>query len=213
MGNNIPNVNQPFNPPGGGYYEMSFKSGLITGVAAASELFQFRFHSVQATNILKRAELKFLKIDFICTTGFTGAQVIDFSATVARAFTANGTGGTQSLPPANMQKRKTQYPNSEITANGDIRIATTAALGVGTKTLDTFPFASITGYAAAAGAGKVLSSPFQQEYGEHHVPIVFQDNEGFVIQALTAFGAVGVGVLYVDIGWMEVIDDGMKQLW
>ena len=213
MGNNIPNVNQPFNPPKGGYYEMSFKSGLITGIAANVDLFAFRFHSVQASGILKRAELKFLKIDFIITTGFTGAQNVDFAAYVARAYSASSTGGTASLPPSAMQKHKTQYPNSEITANGDIRIATTAALGAGTKTLDTFPFASCAGSGGAATAGKCLTVPFQEEFGEHHVPIVFQDNEGFVIQNLTAFGAVGVGSLYVDIGWLEVIDDGMSTLW
>jgi hypothetical protein len=213
MGNNIPNVNQPFNPPGGGYYEMSFKSGLITGIAAGSELFQFRFSSAPKTKINKRAELKFLKVDFIATTGFTAAQVVDFAARIARSFSANGTGGTQSLPPTLMQKKKTLYPDSEILANGDIRIATTAALGAGTETLDTFPFASVAGWAAAATAGKVLSLPLFEEFAEHHVPIIFQPNEGFVIQNLTAFGAAGVGSLYVDIGWLEVIDDGMSTLW
>jgi len=209
----VADCNQPFNPKGGGYYGISLKSGLITGVAAGSDLLQLRFHSVQGNNILKRFELKFLKIDFICTTGFTGAQAVDFGVFVARAFSANGTGGNASQVPSAMQKHKTQYPNSEMVANGDLRIANTAALGVGTKTLDTYPFASVAGWGAAATAGKVLSAPFQEEFGEHHVPIVLQDNEGLVIQNITAFGAAGVGNLYVDIEWMEVIDDVLGTIW
>ena len=210
---NVPNCNQPLNPCGGGYYEMSFKSGLITGVSAASDLFAFRFHSVQANAILKRCELKFLKIDFNITTGFTGAQEVDFAAFVARAYSASSTGGNASQTPSAMQKHQTLYPNSEMVANGDIRIAATAALGAGTKTLDTFPFASMAGFGAVGAAGKSIATPFQEEFGEHHVPMVFRDNEGFVIQNITAFGAAGVGHLYVDVGWMEVPDDGMANTW
>jgi hypothetical protein len=192
---------------------MSFKSGLITGISANVDLFAFRFHSVQANAILKRCELKFLKIDFIITTGFTGAQAVDFAAFVARAYSASSTGGTASQVPSAMQKRQTMYPNSEMVANGDIRIASTGALGAGTKTLDTFPFASMAGFGAAGVAGKAIATPFQEEFGEHHVPPVFKDNEGFVIQNLTAFGAAGVGNLFVDIGWMEIVDDGMANSW
>lgn len=212
-GRNIPNCNQPLDPKGGGYYEMSLKSGLITGVAANADLFSLRFNSAPATGIKKRLELLFLKIDFIITTGFTAAQAVDFAAFIARAFTGSSTGGTASLPPANMNGKQSLYPNSEILANGDLRIATTAALGAGTKTLDTFPFASAVGYGAAATGGPFRNVPFQEEFGEHHPPVVLRANEGLVIQNLTAFGAAGVGNLYVDIGWMEIIDDGMANTW
>ena len=79
--------------------------------------------------------------------------------------------------------------------------------------LDTFPFACFAGAAAAAAAGVIRAQPLMLEFNEHHVPIILKSGEGIIIQPGVTMGAAGVGNLFVDIGWMEVLDDGMKTLW
>ena len=212
-GRNIPNCNQPLNPRNGGYYEMALKSGAMTVIAAGADVFALRFVSNPANGIKKRFELKYLKVDFIATTGFTGAQVVEFDAFIARAFSASDTGGTASLPPAGMQKKQTLYPDSDVLTYGDLRISNTSALGNGTRTPDTFPFACFPGYASAGAAGLTRLLPLMQEFGEHHVPVVLRSNEGIIIQPGVTMGAAGVGNLFVDIGWMELVDDGMANTW
>ncbi len=85
-----------------------------------------------------------------------------------------------------------------------MRIASTAALGGGTVTLDTDGIARATGSVTAV-AGVPLVNPSTVMYnceGMGEYPIVFAANEGFVIQATVP--ATGTWTFSVDVKWYEV---------
>lgn len=205
--------NQPYDPRmhagGGGYYQMAFKSGLITGIAANSPLFSFRWAPAaksDGSGRTYRCQLKFIKVDAVTMTAFGAAQLCDFYTYCAKTWSASDTGGTQVLPAAGDQKRQKQYADSLFVGGGDIRIATTGALSAGTRTLEAQPFSSFKFWSGAIGSS--MSPPVLEEWDEHHVPMVFEPNQGVIIQNGTAFGATGVVQLWVDLMWMEEPEPG-----
>lgn len=195
--------NQPYSPQGrtgrGGYYQMSLKSGLVTGVASGDTIFSLRFVSAPKDGTPLRMQLKYFKVMALIQTAFATPQLCDFYAYAANNFTASDTGGTQVLPAAGEQKRNTNAQDSQFVAGGDIRIATTGALGVGTRTLEAQPYDSVQFMSAAGG----LAVPLALELNEHHVPLVFEHNQGIVFKVGTAFGATGVMQFWFDFSWME----------
>jgi len=204
--------NQPYDPvsdgSGGGYYQMSVASGLVTGIAANSTLFSLRWAPVPVNNRLARFELKYFKVNAIITTGFTGAQLCDFLSFVQKSFTASDSGGNQVIPAAGDQKRQQRFPDSLFLTGGDIRIASTGALTAGTRTAEAQPSDSAQFRATSAGTGGGFSVPLVEKLDEHHVPLVLEANEGFTFQNVTAFGAAGVMKFWFDMGWMEAYEPG-----
>lgn len=172
------------------------QSGAVTGIAANGPVFSFR--NISANPILVRR----VGIGFVTTTGFTAAQAVDFGLMFARAFTASDTGGTAiALTGSNTKHRTSMGALTSV----DCRIATTGALTAGTRTLDTNTLAQQGGYALAATAGTTI--PVGQENLFQHTaddyPLVLAQNEGFIIQNLTAMGAAGIGRLYVNMELAE----------
>ena len=87
---------------------------------------------------------------------------------------------------------------------GDLRVATTAALTAGTRTLDGAGFACATIYTQnAAGCGDTQQSVYACEAAGLH-PIVFAKNEGFIVRVPSAQGANGVVKYYIAISWCEI---------
>lgn len=91
---------------------------------------------------------------------------------------------------------------------GDMRIATTAALGAGTKTLDTYSAAAIAapGPITASLNGQIIPSGttlWQSEIGDGEYPLVLAQNEGLSIRSV-AVPATGTWTMAVDIQWAEV---------
>ena len=136
------------------------------------------------------------------TTAFTAAQAVDYGLTIARAFTASDTGGTAVAITGNNLKARTSLASP---LSVDCRIATTAALGAGTKTLDANSIGVVAGWAGAVGAG-ISPTPnnlLQHDPGDH--PVVLAQNEGLNILNLTAMGAAGVGFFYVNLEFAEAV--------
>jgi hypothetical protein len=170
------------------------QTGLLTTVAAAGAIFSLR--QIAATLLIVRR----LGVGFVCTTAFTTAQRVDYGAIVARAFSTSDSGGTPIALTGNNAKVRTSLG---ALTSVDCRIATTAALTAGTKTLDTNTVAQTGGWVGAAGGG-VAPSPnnlIQHDTGDY--PLVLAINEGLNVQNLTLMGAVGVGVGYIN---MEVAE-------
>ena len=180
-----------------GWHSIGAQSGLVTGVAANGALFSLR--NIAANPIMVRR----IGIGFTITTGFTAAQTLDWGLNIARAFTASDTGGTAvALTGSNTKHRTSLATPTSL----DCRIATTAALTAGTKTLDTNTMSQINAYAIAAGAGAAmpasLSNLFGHDAGDY--PLILAQNEGLNILNLTAMGAAGVGKFYVNMELAEV---------
>lgn len=192
----------------GGHYHLAMRSGqLAAALAANAVLFSFRWGSSSLLAIIESIRLQFQPI-----VVFTGHQEISFEAYVGRAFSAAHTGGTAATLTGNNGKARASHPTSQIPTNGDVRIASTAALGGGTVTLDANPFAVGVGSPnivnSAAGTAYVAYNRPVLEYkpwiadGEH--PIVLAQNEGFVIRNGIVWPAAGTGVIGVEIRWAEV---------
>jgi hypothetical protein len=207
------NKNQPYDPVadamdgGGGYYQMSLTTGLLAvGLAAAAPIFSFRWAPVVASGLTLRCQLKFFKLQWMVMTTFSTPQLVELDTFVAKSFTASDTGGNQIIPASGDQKRQKRYADSAFVGGGDIRISGTAALTAGTRTLEAQPFSSIPGWAAAAGSGPPV--PIYEEFNEHHVPQVFEPNQGFVIANKILTANAGVIQFWIDIGWMEEYEPG-----
>lgn len=184
----------------GSYEGYGFKIAQATGIlpanlTAASEIYQFRW-----TSTATRARI--LGVQFsaaVDTTAFTAGAAI-FDMTVARAWTADGSGGTAATLANDSKLRTSQLPSR----GAGSRIATTAALGAGTKTLDTQPMGVLIGGASAvAGSQIIVPSDFYiDEATSYGVPLVLANQEGFVIRA--SVPGTGTWKAGVTVFWAEV---------
>jgi hypothetical protein len=129
----------------------------------------------------------------------------DFELIAASQWTASDTGGTALFPVP--KRRSLMGQNSAVT---DCRMSSTAALSAGTRTLDACglrfvadgpPNVAIPTATLAVTRNELLLYD-NKEFGIH--PKIFGINEGFVIRAVTAMGAVGVIKAYVHAEWAEV---------
>jgi hypothetical protein len=118
----------------------------------------------------------------------SAAALNSFNLTAARAWTGAGTGGTRYTMTGNNAKLRTSMGTSLINDTG---ISTTAALGAGTKTLDTTNLGSI---AYGIGTGAITTSLdlrilnagdgiLLDADGEGYQPFVAAQNEGVVIRS------------------------------
>lgn len=183
-----------------GAYRKSMLSGTMAGsLAANSEIYQFRWsdatrlcsiHSVYLDGIVGGAT--------VFTPGF-----VDIELVPARAFTADGTGGATGTTSGNNGKVRTSMGTSLITTASSIRCATTAALGIGTKVLDTDAIGQLAlSFGATANvqyAGRVAL--FGEDPGNDH-PLILATNEGFMIRATVP--ALGTWQFGVTVDWTEL---------
>lgn len=203
-------VNKPTPYGSLGHYQVAVLTGEIAaGIAGASEILQFYWTSSTVLALIQEVSI----ISVHSVTGFT-AGFGQLDLTIARSWTAAGTGGGTTTLTTNNAKMRTSMGTSAL---GELRVATTAALTAGTKTLD----ANRVGYArfqVDATANKILlgsagasatSGNINQDYklysadlanGEH--PLTLAANEGFVVR--TTMPATGTWVAYFKIKWAEV---------
>ena len=182
-----------------GNYRVAGFSGALTGAGAASDIVSFRWGSTTLDCIIW-----WIKWYWNVTTGFTGAQVVDHALYFARKFTGSPSGGTDLKPAAGMSMKRTSYPSSALTA---FQIAGAGALTIGTRTLDTNPLMSRGANVLAAGLQGLPDSPnqFDPDLGG----LYLTQDEGFVLQNVTAMGAAGVIKLGFEVAWSEIVKDAM----
>lgn len=180
-------------------YRLTTATGtMAAGLAGGSEIFQFRWANtgqcrVHSVGMLMNS----------LGTGFT-AGVGQFDLSVARAWTAAGTGGGTATMTTDNAKFATVYGTTGV---AEIRTATTAALGVGTKTLDAQPFGrTLASISTAANTvfinhnnGHYLWHVFDE--GAPH--LVLKGNEGFVITATVP--ATGTWTGHFIVEWGETV--------
>ena len=187
---------RPIEHGAGGFYRIGGASGALTGAGANTPVFSLRWTSA----ILNALILQFQWWWFL-STAFGTAQIVDHGLYAARGFSAADSGGTALTPATNDGKKRTSYPTSLV---GDIRISSTAALTAGTRTLDAKHMGARGQWANAVGAALPAGvASFNFRIDDEH-PILLAQNEGIILQNLTAMGATGVIRLYVDVAWLEV---------
>lgn len=195
-----------------GHYRAALITGLTTGMAANAPIVSLRWTDAgQAAAApgfvyVRPRLLLLLGIDVgaVVTTAFTGAQPTDFECIKATGFTASDTGGTQ-ITAAQIPKMRSTFGTSLV---GDLRRATTSALGAGTRTLDTIGFAAGPLYNQnTGGSGETLENVYSLSRNGQY-PLTLTTNEGIIVRVPTAQGAVGVVQYYVTMEWIEVSVEG-----
>lgn len=194
---------RPIDASGLGHYHYAGFTGILpAALAANSEIFQFRWADATRFAVIRK-----VKISACVTTTFFAAGVpVQVDLIRSTGWTVAGTGGTAITPAALLKKRTSMA--SSLLASGDARIATTAALGAGTKTLDTYSAAAIAapGPITASLNGQIIPPGtilWQSEIGDGEYPLVLAQNEGLSIRSV-AVPATGTWQATIDIQWAEV---------
>jgi hypothetical protein len=168
------------------YEGYNFSEGAVSGqmaagLAAGAEIFQFRWAPGAGA---RKARILCVQMSAaVDTTGFT-AGAASFDMAVARAWTANGTGGTVVTPTSNSNKLRTSQVPSLFSAGGEIRIASTAALTAGTKTVDANPINSMVGGAGAAGSTIIFPIPLYVDWAATASPLCWITRKASLSAAL-----------------------------
>lgn len=189
----------------GGAYRLSMVSGTIgAALGANSELFQFRYVTAASRVCLVHG----ISVSAGANVAATAAALLSLRATVARGWTVAGSGGTRAVLTGNIQKLRTSHTTSEV---NDAGISTTAALTVGTKTLDT---QDVGGVSYGVGTGAITTAVnlnlvpktnlFGDFAGSLAFPLVLANQEGFVIRSGIINPATMTWALTVDVAWSEV---------
>jgi hypothetical protein len=202
-------LNVPFSkraPAGGGYRISMYSGNIVAGLAAAAPIWSLRW-----TSTSNRMIIQSIMFDFAVITAYGTAQAIENSLWFARSFTASDSGGTaitttqtkdQSLDSAQINGSGSAQ-SLLFAGNGDLRIATTATLTAGTRTLDDQALYSWLGGATAIG---VCSNNPDVIFGQQDAtnPLVLRANEGLIITNDLLLGATGVIQINVCLEWTEV---------
>lgn len=197
-----------------GSYRLAVSSGAVTIIAArtasAGQLFAFRWSSSSAV----RCFLKYVGAKFTLATAYTTAQETGCDMILARAFTASASGGTAvdtGSTVAGTGKLMSGFPTSLMGVASLVSVASTAALTAGTHTLDANPVAVRSDWSGAIGAtvpasGSGVGSGYASLWDARatgDAPIVFAQDEGFVLRNLVLMGATGVGRWDFLVEWDE----------
>jgi len=206
-----------------GAYSLAAKTGALAATMGAnSPLFSTRWGD--STGKFALIERIFISVNTV--GAITAAVATDFDLIFARAFTASDSGGTALTLTGNNAKRRTSMGTSIFsTVNSDMRIASTAQLTAGTRTLDAQSLRispscqtpllagqawfggaiSATGAATVASGGPELDLCMWDAYlsGTFH-PIILAQNEGFIFRLLSAGPATGTFTVKINFDWMEV---------
>lgn len=189
-----------------GHYCVAVETGAMAAGAATREVLQFRWNDTSRVAIITEIGVT----GMIATTAFA-AGAITIKATVARDWTANGTGGTALVFGGDCQADnavlRTNMPDSLV---GDFRVATTASLGAGTKTLEVNDIGQIVthssgGFSAATPIIGSIYLPtltlFKPDLTVGQYPLILSANEGFVVQVtVPGTGVWNIGML---VKWAE----------
>lgn len=180
-----------------GSYRLSLLSGtMAAGLAANSEIYQFRWSDASRLCVVTSVVWDGLSGSSTAfTAGFGKCDMM-----VARSWTADGSGGSAATLTGNNQKNRT---NMATTLLGAARIASTAALTAGTKTLDS---QSIGQYSATFGT--TANTQWMPQFDLFHAdpggesPLILAQNEGFVVRATVP--ATGTWQFGLTVCWTEL---------
>src|SRR6478752_6972391 len=162
--------------------------------AAGANLVSFRWGSATKQALIRR-----LRLEIMVTTAST-AGIPEIAAYFARSFSASDSAGTAVSLSGSNQKRRTSLATSEIASNGDFRFATGGVLTAGTRTLDPLPVLAVM---VPLAIGPMNVGEFGGSIEDQ--PIVLAQNEGIVVQNLTAI-TTGIYRYHVQMEWDEVLN-------
>lgn len=182
----------------GRYSVLATTGTMAAGIAAAAPIFSFRWGNDDGKiALVHRVQVSLASL----ATGFT-AGIGKIAIVAARAFSASDTGGAAVTLTTNNGKRRTNGMGTSLVT--DMRIATTAALGAGTRTLDAQDMGCRL-FAVSTGTNfvhlptvDVLAPAFDGDY-----PQVLEHDEGVIVRV--TLPATGTWQACVQVDWSEVV--------
>lgn len=185
----------------------SYQQGLFTGTMAAalaanSEVMQFRY---TGANICVVNQVTF---EGLAANVAFAAGALNFRLLVAQAWTVDGSGGNVAAVTTEATQLDSQYTAPTAT----LRVASTAALGAGTKTLQGVTANSqgiglAIGFTApavpAVGQQMPKDSNFFHTSAAYDHPQILRNNEGLVVVANVP--ATGTWITGFTISWTEML--------
>jgi hypothetical protein len=182
-----------------GHYRLAATVALVATQAANGNLFSFRWGSATAQCVITK-----LRLSVMQTAAATATIAPNFSAFIARSFSASDTVGTAVTLTGNNMKKRTVMASTGVT---DIRFSAVAAgLTAGTRTLDANPIMILpTQQTITTINPAIYIQDLDVGVGDGNHPYVLTQNEGLIIQGPSVvFGAAGTANLIVDMSWAEV---------
>ena len=181
-----------------GIYSAGVRTGDIAApLAANSPLFSLRW-----TNTTRFFVLDQLRVAVAVSGVITTSVASSLELVIARSFTASDTGGTALTLTGDNNTFRTSFATSLV---GDARIATTAALSAGTRTLDSQAFAGVP-FATGTAIGVPLE--LTTLYDRLSLfPLVLDADEGFIVRNGPAGPATGTFVVHVNLRWLETVEE------
>lgn len=185
-----------------GGYSLNAETGAITATLAAnSPLFSFRW-----TDATRLAIIEHITASVAISGTITTAVATSLEAIIARSFTASDTGGTGLSFANNGGKSNANKTSMGATLVGDVRIATTAALTAGTRTLDNNGIGGVNyGTGTTAGTGGMGKTDLYRYSADEGYPVILAQNEGFIIRNPDAGPATGTFKVMITVRWTEVL--------
>lgn len=195
----------PISYGAGGWHRIGAASGtMAAALAANAEIFQFRY----VTAASRLGVVYKVTLSAGANVAATAAGIVTLNMTVARGWTAAGSGGTRIVLTGDNAQLRTSMAASEV---NDAGISTTAALTAGTKTLDTTNVGSVTfgiGTGAITATPSLTILPLSEIFnpaGEGGHPLVLANQEGFVLRNGAAIWPAGMTWGFsVNVLWAEV---------
>jgi hypothetical protein len=186
----------------GAYAWGGFTGILPAALGANSEIFQFRWSDATRFAVIRKVRISAV----VSTTFFAAGVPMQVDLIKSTGWTVAGTGGTAPAIAATLKRRTSM--GSSLMAAGDMRIATTAALGAGTKTLEANALSSLAaaGPITASLNGEIIAPGtilWQAEVGDGEHPLVLSQNEGFSVRSV-AVPATGTWTAAINVDWAEV---------
>jgi len=180
-----------------GSYRLSASTGAITAtLAASSPLFSFRWSD--STNLCILEEIA---VSAVIASDITTAVATGLEAIIARSFTGSDSGGAAITLSGNSMKKRTSYGTTLL---GDARIAGTGTLTAGTRTLDANGVGSAMFGTGTSRGTTALARTVLYKYQAGSVdPIIFAQDEGFIVRNTQNGPANGTFRVGVDVSWIE----------
>jgi hypothetical protein len=187
-----------------GQYGAAARTGVIAaGITNDAELLQFRWNPVDAS---KRAHIRKVLVDAaVSTTYFAAGIPVQLELLKCTGWSAAGSGGAAVDPGAANRRGPSTMKATEVVA-GDFRIATTAGLTAGTKTIATpaLGFQLSGAPITASLSGQILppNTPlFEADLSKGEHPLELVAAEGFIVRCRAP--ATGVWACTFRVEWDE----------
>ena len=193
-----------------GHFAVAQVSGATLNIGAAGHIGSIRWTDTTRYLVLMR-----IRAGWSVTAAVTAAVPADLRAIIARGFTVDFTTASTAANLAAVTKTAQMRGTmnaSLMTTNGP-RICTTTVMSGQTMTVDADPFAMVvwpnqpSGNATvtqAVGVAGIMQTVYEwTALGQH--PVVLSQNEGVILQPVTAGVTSGSVKYYFEWQWAEVV--------